>query len=194
MASKNKVSYANLKLKIDTDVNTFDFQGQKVEVLKYLPVEDKYDLVMITLQKAKEDGVYNPLKLDIFFHLHLVYMYTNLSFTDKQRENELRLYDCLVSNGFVDKLVDTISENEYNYLFNMINEIVKTEMKYKNSAAGVIHTLVQDLPANAEAAAQIVDSFDPNKYQAVIDFAEAANGGRPIRGLRTNMQPVDDAK
>ena len=43
-----KVSYANLKLKIDTNVNTFDFQGQVIEVLKYLPIEDKYDLVMIT--------------------------------------------------------------------------------------------------------------------------------------------------
>ena len=53
-----KVSYANLKLKTDTSFNTFDFQGQTIEVLKYLPIEDKYDLVMITLQNAEEDGIY----------------------------------------------------------------------------------------------------------------------------------------
>lgn len=47
-----KISYANMKLKLNTDVNTFDFKGQKVEVLKYLPAEDKYDLLMITLQKS----------------------------------------------------------------------------------------------------------------------------------------------
>ena len=45
-----KVSYANMKLKMNTDVNTFDFCGQKIEVLKYLPAQDKYDLLMITLQ------------------------------------------------------------------------------------------------------------------------------------------------
>ena len=190
----SKVSYANLKLKIDTDVNTFDFQGQKIEVLKYLPVEDKYDLVMITLQKAKENGIYNPLKLDIFFHLHLVYMYTNLSFTEKQKENELKLYDCLASNGFIYQLMNNIEDEEYNFLFNMINETVRNEMKYKNSAAGTIQSIIQDLPANAEAAAQIVESFDPNKYQAVIDFAEAANGNRPIRGQRANMGVFDEAK
>lgn len=47
-----KVSYANMKLKVNTDVNTFDFRGQTIEVLKYLPARDKYDLLMITLQKA----------------------------------------------------------------------------------------------------------------------------------------------
>lgn len=189
-----KVSYANLKLKINTGVNTFDFEGNQIEVLKYLPIEDKYDLVMITLQKAKEDNIYNPIKLDMFFHLYLVYMYTNLSFTDKQKENESKIYDILKSNGFMDKFLETIDEDEYNFLYEMINELVDTHMEYHNSAAAVIQSLVQDLPTNAQAAAEIVNSFDPKQYQAVIDFATAANGGRPIRGLRANMPMIDDGK
>ena len=189
-----KVSYANLKLKIDTNVNTFDFQGQVIEVLKYLPIEDKYDLVMITLQKAKEDRIYNPVRLEMYFHLHLIYMYTNLSFTDKQKENEAKIYDTLKSNGFIDNFLETINEDEYDFLFTMINDVMEYEMKYKNSAAAVIQSLIQDLPANAQAAAEIVNSFDPKQYQAVIDFATAANGGRPIRGLRANMPVIDDAK
>ena len=52
-----KVSYANMKLKINTSVKTFDFGGQKVEVLQYLPAQDKYDLLMITLQKSLENGI-----------------------------------------------------------------------------------------------------------------------------------------
>ena len=63
----SKVSYANLKLKVDTSVDTFDFNNQTIEVLKYLPIEDKYDLIMITLQKAEEDGIYNDIKLDMYF-------------------------------------------------------------------------------------------------------------------------------
>ena len=88
-----KVSYANLKLKIDTSVETFDFQGQTIEVLQYLPIEDKYDLVMVALQNAEENGIYNPVKLDMYFHLYIMYMYTNLSFTEKQKFNEQKLYD-----------------------------------------------------------------------------------------------------
>ena len=95
-----KVSYANMKLKTNTSVNTFDFCEQKIEVLKYLPAQDKYDLLMITLQKSLEGNVYNAFKLNLYFELNLVYMYTNISFTDKQREDELKLYDTLKSNGF----------------------------------------------------------------------------------------------
>ena len=65
-----KVSYANMKLKVDKSISTFDFEGNKIEVLNYLPIEDKYDLIMITLQKAEENGVYSPLKLDIYIHHH----------------------------------------------------------------------------------------------------------------------------
>lgn len=186
-----KVSYANLKLKINTSVNTFDFEGQTIEVLKYLDSADKYDLIMITLQKAKEDGLYNPFKLDVFFHLHLVYMYTNLSFTDKQREDELKIYDCLKSNGFIDKMLEVIDENEYNELINWIDQIVEDTMTYKNSAAAVLQSIITDLPGNAEAAARIVDSFDPSQYQAVVDFATAANGGRPVMGANKNQVVAD---
>ena len=176
-----KVSYANLKLKVDNSVKTFDFNGNQIEVLQYLPVEDKYDLIMITLQKAKENGIYNDLKLDMYFALHIVYMYTNLSFTDKQKENEPKIYDALKSNGFFDKLLPIIPESEYDDLISSMKQIMQDELEYNTTAAAVIKNLISDLPTNAAAAAQIVDNFNPEKYQAVIDFANAANGNRPIK-------------
>lgn len=45
--------------------------------------------------------------------------------------------------------------------------------------AAITH-LINDLPANAEAAAKIVDNFNPEQYKAVVDFAKYANGGRNI--------------
>ena len=175
-----KVSYANLKLKPLNTVSSFEFGGQQVEVLNYLPIEDKYDLVMITLQKAEENGIYNPILLDLYFHLHLVYMYTNLSFTDKQKENELKIYDTLVSNGFFDKFFEAMDENEYKELMDYIEELKETILYYRNTAGAVLQSIIQDLPENAQAAADIVKSFDPKQYQAVIDFTTAANGGRNI--------------
>ena len=175
-----KVSYANLKLKTNTDVNTFEFQGQTIEVLKYLPIDDKYDLVMIALQKAEQDGIYNPILLDLYFHLYLVYMYTNVSFTERQKDNEPHLYDTLASNGFMKQFLDTIEIEEYEELMLYVDEIMETTLRYKNTAGAVLQSVIQDLPKNAQAAADIVNSFAPEKYQAVVDFATAANGGRNI--------------
>lgn len=175
-----KVSYANLKLKTDTSFNTFDFQGQTIEVLNYLPIEDKYDLVMITLQNSEENGIYNPVKLDMYFHLYLVYMYTNLSFTEKQKFNEQKLYDALKSNGFIDALLANMNEVEYNDLYEYIMICQEDILHYRNTAGAVLQSVIQDLPKNAQMAADIVNNFDKSKYQAVVDFATAANGGRNI--------------
>ena len=182
-----KVSYANMKLKTNTTVNTFQFCGQKIEVLNYLPAADKYDLLMITLQKSLEGNIYNEFKLNLFFELNLVYMYTNISFTEKQREDEFKLYDTLKSNGFFELFYETMNEDEYNDLFEQITALKTTMEKSRGSVAGIIANLIEDLPANAEAAAKILESFDPQQFKEVIDFARYANGGRDIN---TN-QPVD---
>lgn len=182
-----KVSYANMKLKTNTAVNTFQFCGQTIEVLKYLPASDKYDLLMITLQKSLEGNIYNEFKLNLFFELNLVYMYTNISFTEKQREDEFKLYDTLRSNGFFELFYEALDDKEYEELFDQIAELKTTMEKSKGSVAGIISNIIEDLPANVEAAAKIVENFDPSQFQAVVDFARYANGGRDIN---TN-QPVD---
>ena len=183
-----KVSYANMKLKVDTSVKTFDFCGQKVQVLQYLPARDKYDLLMITLQKSLENGIYNEFKLNLYFELNLVYMYTNISFTEKQREDEFKLYDNLKSNGFFELFLQVLNEDEYNELFAQLNAIKETNMRNRTSVGAVITKLIDDLPTNAEAAAKIVDNFNPNQFKNVVDFARYANGGRDIN---TNL-PVGE--
>ena len=173
-----KVTYSSLKLKIKEENKKVE--DTDIEVQQYLPIQDKIDLIDITLQKAKEGVLYNPIKVDMFFHLNLIYLYTNLTFTDKQREDEYKLYDMLQSNGIINKIIAAMDENEYNGLLNMINERIENELRYNTTAAALISKFIDDLPANAEAAQKIVDNFDPNKYQAVVDFAKAANGNRSI--------------
>ena len=175
-----KVTYSSLKLKIKEEIEEINFGDSKIEVQQYLPIQDKIDLIDITLQKAKEGRLYNPIKVDMFFHLNLIYLYTNITFTDKQREDEYKLYDSLQSNGIISQVVAAMDENEYNGLLNMINEKIENELRYNTTAAAVISKIIDDLPRNAEAAQKIVNGFDREKYQAVVDFAKAANGGREI--------------
>ena len=185
-----KVSYANMKLKTNTSVNTFDFCGQKIEVLKYLPAQDKYDLLMITFQKSLEGNIYNEFKLNLYFELNLVYMYTNISFTDKQREDEFKLYDTLKSNGFFELFYPAMEEAEYNDLFKQITDMKQTLEKSHGSIAGVIANLIEDLPEQAEAMANILNNFDPAQFKDVIDFARYANGGRDINTNEPVTIPV----
>jgi len=173
-----KVTYSSLKLKIKEENKKVE--NTDIEVQQYLPIQDKIDLIDITLQKAKEGVLYNPIKVDMFFHLNLIYLYTNITFTDKQREDEYKLYDTLQSNGIINQIIAAMDENEYNGLLNMVNEKIENELRYSTTTAAIISKFIDELPERAEAAKQIVDNFDQNKYQAVVDFAKAANGGREI--------------
>ena len=173
-----KITYSSLKLKTDTSVKKIE--NTDIEVLQYLPIEDKYDLIRIALQKSKDEGIYNPLILDMYFHLFIVYMYTNISFTDKQKENEYKIYDTLKSTNLIDKILEAIPENEYNDLITFLAEELEIREKYDLSISAILAKFINDLPENADAALNIVNNFDPEKFQLVKDFAEAANGGRPI--------------
>ena len=175
-----KVTYSSLKLKTKEEVKEIDFNGNKIEINQYLSIGDKIDLIDITLQKAREERIYNPIKVDMYFHLHLIYLYTNLTFTEKQREDEYKLYDVLESNGLIDAVMAAIPEKEYNELLKLTNDRLDLEMKYSTTLAGIIMQIIESFPEAAQRAADIMKDFDPSKYQAVLDFAKAANGGRPI--------------
>ena len=175
-----KLSYANLKLKINTETKKADYNGNTIEVLQYVAIADKYDLVHMVLNKSFEEGLFNPVKVDVYFHLGLVYLYSNLNITDKQREDEFKLYDNLASNGVLSTILELIPESEYQTLYTYIEEQQKKTLKYRYSATATIQSLIQDLPKNAALAKDIVDNFDKEQFQEVIDFARNANGGRKI--------------
>ena len=103
-----KVSFTNLKIKTDKSVKTINFNGTDIEILNYLPVEEVNEIVAATLHKSKEGGIYNPVKQNMYRELHMVYEYTNLNFTDKQREDEPALYDALVSSGLMEQIINAI--------------------------------------------------------------------------------------
>lgn len=175
-----KVTYASLKLKTKEDVKTFKIEDKEIEVLQYLPMNDKIDLIDITLLKSKEDKIYNPIKVDMFFHLHLVYLYTNIVFTDKQREDEYKLYDILSSNDIISKILENIPEIEYETLFELMQERIEIEMDYKTTAASMIENIIEQLPKNATRAAEIMENIDTSSMSDIMSFAKALNADRDI--------------
>ena len=175
------MNYKDLNLHINNDTYFIEVQGKKINIKKYLPINDKKDLVEITLQKAEQaDGTYNEILIDMYFNLHLVYLYTDIVFTDEDREDEMKLYDELESSGLLERILDKIPDEEYNTLMDYLKAMRKEISSYKHSAAAMVQKLIVDLPKNAEAAAKIVQNFNPEKYKEVVDFAQHANGDRPI--------------
>lgn len=178
------MEYKNLNLTvnktlIDLPIN----QTTTIHIKKYLPVSDKIDLIQIALQKAEENGIYNEMKLAVHFYLNLIYLYTDLEFTPEEREDEYKLYDELDSNHLIEAVCDAMDEDEYNELLEDLDVMKESLVNYKGSAAALVQTFIQDLPRNAAAAADILENFNKENYPEVVNFAQAANGNRPIPTL-----------
>lgn len=170
-----------MNLSVSDNITEITFQnGEKCNVHSYLPIRDKIDLIDIAIQHAETEREYDPVRLEMYFNLYLVMMYTDIDLTEEDRSDLYELYDKLESNGMIDDVIAAMDENEYQNLKQMMEERYKNAMAYKMSFSGVINTIITELPKNVDAAAQIMEQFDPEKYKEVIQFAEKANANRPI--------------
>lgn len=161
---------------------TITLNEKTIQVKSYLPISDKMDVVQITIQKADNGRYIDQLALDMFFELNLVYSYSNIEVTQEDRDDQFALYDRWTQDGTINTVISAIPDEEYNKLREAVDATIEDLMRYRGTAAAVVNSFIQDLPRNAEIAKEIVDSFDPEKYKEVVEFAQAANGGRSITG------------
>ena len=175
-----KIEYKELGLSTLDETISFTFKDKTIKVKKYFPIADKYDVIMITLQKAYEDGIYNSLRLDQYFILNLIYAFSNIEFSAEDRQDEDKLYDELESSGFIDKFLTCVDSKTYQEMYDIITYLTETLQTYNSSFSGTMKKIIGDMSVNAEEIQKIVDNFDKDKFQEVINFAQAANGGRSI--------------
>lgn len=166
------INYKDIDFKqsIDTELKTFEFNGSEIAVVPYLSINDKYDFVMITLQKAFEKGVYNLVKLDMYFNLHLVYMYTNIQIDTADRVDEASLYDIFMRSGLIAKVIETIPPAEIVELHNYIVAMQETIMKYRNTFGAVVGAFIEELPDQVEKIKETIESFDRDKFKDLVSL------------------------
>lgn len=141
-----KIAFSKLALKKQEEIKTIDINNNVIEVKQYLPVNDKLALIskVVNLSHDSDNNFPNPIKVEIIGTLEIIYAYTNLSFTDKQKEDIGKLYDLLDSNGVVTAIIEQIPEEEYSFVINGINDTIEAVYKYQNSVLGILDSISQD--------------------------------------------------
>lgn len=140
-----KVAFSKLGLKLNTEVKTVEFNEQTIEVKQYLPVNDKLELISNVINFSADDNNFaNPVKIAIFTTLEILYNYTNLTFTEKQKEDPTKLFDLVISNGLVKEVVNAMDKAEYDDLLSAIQRSVDAVYNYQNSIFGILDTITTD--------------------------------------------------
>jgi hypothetical protein len=96
----------------------------------------------------------------------MVDAYTNISFTEKQKEDVCKLFDSITSSGLLAVIRDAIPEEEYGYLYHDINACVSAVYSYKNSVMGILENITTDYEnLNFDASAIQQKLADPQNLE-----------------------------
>ena len=170
-----KIAYSKLGLNkiVNKDPIIIDFNGQNIEVSQYLPIEKKLELITDIINKSLDDNnYYNPGRIEIFKTVEIILAYTNLSVTEKQKEDIFKLYDSFVASGFAKLVLENIPVEDYNFIYNSVIKTIKNVYKYKNSALGILESISADystLDLNAsEIQSKLADPENMELLRSVL--------------------------
>lgn len=140
-----KIGFTKLSLKRKNEVKTITINNNQIEIKQYLPVNDKLDLIARVINGAHDQNNFpNPIKIEVIGTLEMIMAYTNISFTEKQKEDIPKLYDLLEENGIIKDIISQIPEDEYNFIIDGINKTVDAVYTYNNSILGILESVSQD--------------------------------------------------
>jgi hypothetical protein len=162
-----KIGFTKLGLKPNNEIQTIEFNEQTIEVKQYLPVEEKLELITNVLELSHDSNNFsNPVKVSVYTALEIIEKYTNVNFTEKQKENLTKLYDLLNGNGLLEKIIDAIPQTEYDELIHGIYDTIDAVYSYQNSVLGILDTISQDYSnLNLDATEIQKKLADPNNME-----------------------------
>ena len=168
-----KVSFSKLGLTKNTDIKNFEYNGQNIEVKQYLPINDKASLVASILNYTLNNGENrfpNPLQVEVFTLLQVIEKYTNITFTDKQKEDPAKLYDLITSSGLWNVIMDNLNMDDYHLLLKHIDKSIKSYYEYHNSIFGILDSINNDYSnLNLDATEIQKKLADPDNLSLVRD-------------------------
>ena len=140
-----KLAFSKLGLKNNNHVVNINYNEQTIEVKQYISVNDKLKLISDIINNTVDEHSFcNPVKVKVYLLIGIVENYTNISFTEKQKEDIVKLYDLIQSNGLFDKILAAIPDEEFNDLVNSTWDSVDAIYTYRNSVMGILDNVSAD--------------------------------------------------
>lgn len=170
----SKISFNKLGLKKPENniVSIAMDNGEIIEVKQYLPINDRVDLISRIVGYSMTDQNYvNPIQVDFVLLREVIFAYTNITFTEKQKEDFTKCYDLMMENGLIDKIMDAIPEDELNRVENSVWEVLDSLYAYKTSVLGVLEGISQNYDNLQFDTTKIGEEMrDPNNLTLVKEL------------------------
>ena len=169
-----KIAFNKLITVKNIPAKTITINEQEITVEQYLPINKKLAMIEKVLSLTIDNTNYlNPVRMEIYLHLEMLSAYTNISITEKMYDDAAKTYDLLLMNNILDAVIDAIPEEEYEMLFNAVNDSATHIIEYLNSFAGLIKTSAENYDNTKFNLDEIMKTLDdPEKIGFVKEVLE----------------------
>lgn len=125
---------------------TFEFNEQQVEVIQYLPIDEKVALIqrIVNASFEADEKFINPCKVNVYMYVEIILAYSNISLTETQKKDLNKVYDAFCASNFIGYFRAHMNDREWDYITNSVWEILDNIVKYRNSALGILNIISKD--------------------------------------------------
>lgn len=162
--------YTDIDTKHNKDYKTIQWRGRDIKILEYLPIDEKIALIDITLQKSMYNGMVHPFQLKKYYELGLVYMYTDIIFSEQDRADEATIYDRLYASGLLNEIIKNIPAKEIQICAEMLKDTKFAIEKHKVSAVGIIETLINILSEEVPNIMKQLEQLTPEQAKRTLEM------------------------
>ena len=140
---------------------------------------EKINLIDNILQDSLTlQGTFNTVAVRAYFTLYTIIYYSNLVIDTNAIPKALDILDEMIQSGLAANILQRIPKKELDDLEDMLKKEQQKRLQYSLSFAGVVQSLINQLPMQVEGMKEIIHNFDKNKFQEIIDFAKAVNNDK----------------
>lgn len=164
-----KLPFSKLNIKLDTDTKIINFNDCEIEVKQYLPIAKKLELINSVVNDCLENNpnYYIPPVVSAKLIQNIIEYYTNITFTQKQKEDLDKLYDICYSGGLISCIIEAIPNEEYDTLKTLLNETLNSIYHFNNSIFGFLNLMEQN-NINIEQLQGVLNNSDLSWLKEIL--------------------------
>lgn len=165
-----KIPFSKLNIKNTTIIPTNAQFGEiDIEVLPRLTTDDRVKFMEEIIANVQSENAFiNEISLTVWFDLCVLFYYTNLTFTDKQKSDPGKLYDMCITSGLLSIVKSKIGPDELDFMHSLVNMQIEKIYNYRNSAYGILDAMKNDYDNLNLDATEIQKKLGDEKNLAVL--------------------------
>lgn len=175
-----KISFENFGLDVKSDIQIVNFNNLDIEVKQYLSAQDKVEIIQNVLAQGVDPErayYFDPCRKAIVMTLEIIDKYTNIEFSETDREDLVKLYDAIISNGLWEAIVDAIPNEEFQTIISWQELIENSIVEHENSIVGMMESVTQDYKDTQFDATEIQNALkDPENMALLKELLPLING------------------